>query len=397
MEQELFSVIILCYRHFEYLFAAIDSVLEQDYPEIELIVSDDGSQNFPHDQIGQYIEMKKRENIKRVYVHQEEKNVGTVKHLNHAIPLCQGAYIIALAGDDALGSKEVLSRYVNGFATGPENCLIQMAQTAMYDETLEDVESYYVGPIVQAAIEKTRESTNELLNLLLTRGACLPSTSTCFKKDFFPQFGAFDEGYALVEDYPMHMRLAEEGWVIHYNNFVAIKHRHGGISHGQKGALSESSRLYFSDTRKMIQELVLTRLSRLPETERKAVALHWNRQLRWLDFNLAQASGNKTEAISAGLKYPGYACLVALGKMWVWAYRWHLKPLLCFLALRILTPAVIEMAEDVFGLTATLLTLILSGISALLLAVWVAAFVIWCANKLIWMIQRFPKEILAIG
>lgn len=80
---------------------------------------------------------------------------------------------------------------------------------------------FFANSLVQAAIEHTKESTDELLRLLITEGPCLPSTSTCFKKEFFDRFGVFDEAYTLIEDYPMHMRLAEEGWIIHYNNFVA--------------------------------------------------------------------------------------------------------------------------------------------------------------------------------
>ena len=40
------SVIILTYNQMDYLYDAIKSVLNQDYPNIELIVSDDASCNF---------------------------------------------------------------------------------------------------------------------------------------------------------------------------------------------------------------------------------------------------------------------------------------------------------------------------------------------------------------
>jgi hypothetical protein len=33
-------------------------------------------------------------------------------------------------------------------------------------------------------------------------------TSTCFKRKFFEKFGKFDEQYQLIEDFPMHIRLA---------------------------------------------------------------------------------------------------------------------------------------------------------------------------------------------
>lgn len=47
MNKPLFSVVVLVYRHYEHLKTAVNSVLEQDYENIELIISDDGSPNFP--------------------------------------------------------------------------------------------------------------------------------------------------------------------------------------------------------------------------------------------------------------------------------------------------------------------------------------------------------------
>ena len=234
MNEPLFSLIILCYRKFEHLYTAIDSALLQNYPNIELIISDDGSAEFPRSDIETYISKQKSENITNVLVRQEEVNCGTVRHLNHAIAAAHGDYLVALAGDDAFYNENVLSAYVEGFSRAPENCYIEMAHTAMYDSTLTKLESYYLKPIVQKAIEKTETDSSDLLEALIKYGACMPSTSTCFKRTFFEKFGKFDEKYTLIEDYPMHIRLAEEGWIIHFENFVAIKHRNGGISHGRE-------------------------------------------------------------------------------------------------------------------------------------------------------------------
>ena len=90
MNEPLFSLIILCYRKFEHLYTAIDSALLQNYPNIELIISDDGSAEFPRSDIETYISKQKSENITNVLVRQEEVNCGTVRHLNQAIAAAQG-------------------------------------------------------------------------------------------------------------------------------------------------------------------------------------------------------------------------------------------------------------------------------------------------------------------
>ena len=136
MNKPLFSVVVLVYRHYEHLKTAVNSVLEQDYENIELIISDDGSSNFPARKIEEYIEQNKRENIRSVTVRCEPQNVGTVRHINHVKEYCKGQYLIFLAGDDALYNAQVLTNYYEGFQKAPEGCCIEMAQTAMFDLSL---------------------------------------------------------------------------------------------------------------------------------------------------------------------------------------------------------------------------------------------------------------------
>ena len=395
--QKIFSVIVLCYRHFEYLFTAIDSVLEQDYTNIELIISDDGSPNFPKKEIADYIEERKRDNITKVIIRQQQENSGTVKHLNSAVSSSTGEFIVALAGDDALASPNVLTQYVQGFTETLSTCHIQMAQTAMYDEHLDKVEYYYVKPQVQHALEATRNSSDELYRLLLQYGACLPSTSTCFKRTFFEKFGEFDENFVLVEDYPMHMRLAKEHWVIHYQNFIAIKHRHGGISHGQKNTLSRSSVLYFTDEKNMIEKLILPQISELPSKVRYSVLRYQKRQLRWIEFMIAKTEKKYLKLFMLVLFNLGFIIQSLCAKNNVWAERWHAKMLILWFALNFITPIVGEMASgfgDGFSLMMTYLMYVFA-IGAF--TFWVIAFLMWIVNKVSTLIDRFPNEVKAIG
>ena len=81
----LVTVIIFSYNNLKYLRQAIDSVLMQDYEQIQLIVSDDGSAHFDLQAVRQYIERKKRDNIKEYLVRTNGRNLGTVRQLNRAL------------------------------------------------------------------------------------------------------------------------------------------------------------------------------------------------------------------------------------------------------------------------------------------------------------------------
>ena len=396
MTKPLFSVIVLCYRHFEYLYDAIDSVLNQSYPNIELIVSDDGSDNFPEEAVNEYIACNKSSNIKSVKIHREESNVGTVKHLNHAVKIISGEYVIALAGDDVLQDASVLEQYREGFEKAPLDCYIEMAQTGMYDDKLQSLEGYYLKLPVQEAIEQTEKDSSMLLDMLLEKGACLPSTSTCFKKEFFQLFGDFDEDYSLVEDFPMHFRLAKEHWIIHYENFVAIKHRNGGISHGQKDTLSRSAMLYYSDEKRMIESIILEN-NREDNQIKRENAKQWKRQLLWLDITLARSKHDYLSVITLCLKNPGYTMMVLLGKAYPFAYKWHSKLLYLCCALWLTTPSLAQILNTTMLFEISRVEYILSLATATLVGVWVYSFIVYWISRIVGMIQRFPNETLAIG
>lgn len=397
MSNALFSVIILCYRHFEYLYSAIDSVLSQDYPNIELIVSDDGSANFPKEKIEHYLEAHKGKNVSRVIVRQEEKNNGTVRHLNHVIQVCSGDYIVALAGDDSLWGDSSLSKYAVGFSHAPEGCLIEMAQTAMCDESLEKVQSFYLNSAARAALEKTQTDTGDLKHILIRDQGCLPSTSTCFKREFFEKFGPFDERYVLVEDYPMHIRLAEEGWVIHYENFVAIKHRHGGISHGRNNTLSRTSVFYFKDIKRTLEEIVFPNLGVLTEAERQRAVRKLKADLSWLDMQIAKGEGNWAKMLRLALRHPIKAYWWFTDKIWPIINKCHIKLLHLCAVMWAVIPTVSDMFALTFGLNALAVEKSLCGLTLAAFILWVFCFVTWWVKQLYWRLHRFPNETLAIG
>ena len=68
MGNPVVTVVTLSYKKFDYIFHAIDSVLSQTYPYIEYIIADDGSPNFPMDEIEEYVRENKKENIIEFHV-----------------------------------------------------------------------------------------------------------------------------------------------------------------------------------------------------------------------------------------------------------------------------------------------------------------------------------------
>lgn len=97
---ELVSVIVPMYNHAQFVEQCLDSVYNEDYPNIELIIIDDGSKDNSLE-----IATKWRESHpgKFTSFHIEtQQNQGICKTLNRLIALSNGEFICLLASDDFL-------------------------------------------------------------------------------------------------------------------------------------------------------------------------------------------------------------------------------------------------------------------------------------------------------
>ena len=242
---ELFSFGIAAYNNYRYLKEAVDSVLKQDYARIELIISNDGSKDFDEEEITEYINRKKGSNIERVLINNNETNVGTVKNVNYICGNATGTYIMLMAADDALYDEKVLSRFVDSFNNENKEAYCISGKVAMCGEELADVMSY----------EPSAEGINAIKNLnsrqmfsKLSHTFIVPTTSTCYRTSLFEELGEHDEDCFIIEDAPLYIKMARKGYQFGWiDNFVAARHRDGGISHGNTRNKSETYRRYRFD------------------------------------------------------------------------------------------------------------------------------------------------------
>lgn len=96
-ENPLVSVICLCYNHQNYVVESIQSVLDQTYKNIELIIYDDASKDNSQSVIEDFIKDKPEITFLRGV-----ENKGNCTSFNIAFERSSGEYIIDLAADDVL-------------------------------------------------------------------------------------------------------------------------------------------------------------------------------------------------------------------------------------------------------------------------------------------------------
>jgi len=94
----LISFIVLTYNQEEFIHEAIQGALSQTYMPLEIIISDDNSQDNTYKIIKEITE--KYDGPHKVIINRNEKNLGIGGHINHVMRLSSGKLIIASAGDD---------------------------------------------------------------------------------------------------------------------------------------------------------------------------------------------------------------------------------------------------------------------------------------------------------
>lgn len=104
-DKPLVSVCIPSYNHAQYLPYCIESVLSQTYPNIELIIVDDGSKDNSLEIAQNYA--AKYPDLIQVHTHPKKENRGISNTVNLGFSLSRGKYWSGLSSDDALYKDKI--------------------------------------------------------------------------------------------------------------------------------------------------------------------------------------------------------------------------------------------------------------------------------------------------
>lgn len=116
----LVSVLIPAYNHENYIQETIESIINQTYPNIELIILDDGSKDKTWEKI---TELKPKCKNRFVKSHFETKqNEGTCMTLNKLLKLSSGEFVYIIASDD-LTKPQAIEKEVKFLQNNPDYAL----------------------------------------------------------------------------------------------------------------------------------------------------------------------------------------------------------------------------------------------------------------------------------
>jgi glycosyltransferase involved in cell wall biosynthesis len=188
MQEGLVSVVIPNYNYARFVGGAVDSVLAQTYPDIEVIVVDDGSTDESKDVLISY-----GDGIKSIF----QQNSGVAAARNNAVAASSGEYVAFLDADDEwLPAK--LEKQVAMFRSDPSLGLVHVG----VDEIDSD------GRTLRHRLEgSTGDATGDLLKLG-RRGILGGGSGLVVPRRIFDEVGGFDERLSTSADWDFFYQVA---------------------------------------------------------------------------------------------------------------------------------------------------------------------------------------------
>ncbi|WP_276498065.1 glycosyltransferase [Pontibacter litorisediminis] len=194
MPQPLVSVICLCYNHERFLREALDSVLAQTYPNLEVIIVDDCSTDNSVGIIQEYVQ--RHPQLKFISTGQ---NLGNTKAFNMGWRASKGEFILDFATDDVLLPERVAQQVAQFQRLGPEFGVVYSDAEYISDDS---EHLYYHSQKYKAAPD------GDVFAEVLGRYFICPPTMLIRRK-VFEALSGYDERLAY-EDFDFWVRSARQ-------------------------------------------------------------------------------------------------------------------------------------------------------------------------------------------
>jgi alpha-1,3-rhamnosyltransferase len=221
----LVSVPVVTYNAAEFVEETLESVFNQTYSNLELIVSDDCSKDNTVEIVTKWCEQDRvKARFTDVKIITVPNNTGVSANCNRAIAASSADWIKFIAGDDILLPNCIEQNML--FVSQNLNAKIIFSQVDVYEDTFEQKKyTKTIPPIYPDNLMHKKFSALEQFKILLESDRVNYTPSYFFNKQTILSIGGYDESNKLVEDYPMWLKLTKAGIHLCYFHKPTVGYR----------------------------------------------------------------------------------------------------------------------------------------------------------------------------
>jgi len=238
------SIITVCFNSEKTIRDTIESVLSQDYPEIEYIVIDGLSKDGTMHIVSGY-----QSKISKIV---SEPDQGIYDAMNKGIQLATGDVIGILNSDDIFEYPSVITDVVNCFKSEPKASFL-FGDVVFVDQiNTQNIIRFY--------------SSGKFRSWKLRFGWMPPHTATFIKRSAYEQVGDYSIDYQISADYELFVRMLMVHKLVYARiDKVLVRMRAGGIStSGIKNSLLLNSEIVKACKRNGVYTNLFIMLFKIP-------------------------------------------------------------------------------------------------------------------------------------
>jgi glycosyltransferase involved in cell wall biosynthesis len=209
------TVICTCFNHEKYVETALHSVVNQHYPNVQLIVIDNASS----DQSVNHIQAFLQQHPSVTFI-QNPLNVGLCRAFNQGLKRASGQYVIDLSADDVL-LPDRLGRQVERFEQLPPDYAVVFTNAAYIDANGQFLEYHYPVNDLGESLEAI-PSGYVFKKILEKYYICTPTMM--MRRSVLDELGGYDESLDY-EDFDFWVRSARHYAYAYIDEVLTHKRR----------------------------------------------------------------------------------------------------------------------------------------------------------------------------
>lgn len=208
MSEPLVSVVIACYNHANFVQSCIQSVIDQTYQNIELIIIDDGSKDNSVEKIQEMVVDCKNRFVNFEFRYRPNK--GLTATLNEALEWCSGEYYCPFASDDIM----------------IKNKISLQVKYMLKNKTCAGVFGGYQIINEEGVIKNLRRKSSNKYSFIdvFFHNHELPAPTQLLRMDIIKGIGGYVSDI-LIEDWYMWLKITELGYTLEYLNIELVQYR----------------------------------------------------------------------------------------------------------------------------------------------------------------------------
>jgi FkbM family methyltransferase len=220
LTRPIFSIFTTCFKSYEYIKTAYESIKKQSLLDWEWVIMDDTPEDSHFDFLKGILSADNR-----VRLYNRDKNSGNIGNVkNEVISLCRGKYILEMDHDDEIFENCLTDAYNIfrsdeniGFVYGDTIHLFRDGTNYKYDDFIcKGYGGYYMEKIAGKWIYVY--NTPNINNITLSHLVCLPNHPRMWKRSVLMELESYSEFLPICDDYEILLRTCCSKYKVAKNN-----------------------------------------------------------------------------------------------------------------------------------------------------------------------------------